>query len=662
MFGFRAGLGGDLPPADAPFQFGDLRGQRGDACLDRRAALRLLPQAGDLAFEIGAAAQFPFVGADEALQSALLLPNVGQLPTESGDGLLLPGDVGLSFLQQVLLVLRGQRLQTERALCRGSGDDLRLLAHPDEGGFGLLDPLFQAALLGEEVLELLSGLTQGLFLRGHSLQAGLCLLQPLLQGFVGKLLPQRFDLGLQGAEPLFRFPALALGPALVVERFLLQAAYLSAQALCLGFDEGLLGLCFLQQAIVLPAQPRGLRFDARLRLRLGLHLAVDGLQLLAPAALFLLEGAVALQPRADVGFAVYGAAVVGDLHALGGHLLAGFAQAGFLLRPSALEVLQPSADGARLLFQPVEFGQGLLGGAAAEGCLLDTRLGALQLRLVVGTLRQFLAQVVDLLFEHVAPDRSLLVALFDALPVAFPGIQAQDVGEDPLAFRRSAGTELVGVALAQVGGVDEGVVFHPQGFDDGLLGLAHGTGVERGPFAFDLLLEVERRLCAFAVALAPAQDAEAAFAAVLVGHAEGVLDGGHHLAVGDEGVVGTGAGFAPHGPGDGVEEGRFARAVFADEDGEVKAAQVQDRVAVRKEALQVEFLGDHRSSPFPLKPRATMKVSQLSLRVACGVKSLTGWKAIFTARMRSAKSSPWKTLMTRWPPGWSSAFAVSRAA
>ncbi len=61
------------------------------------------------------------------------------------------------------------------------------------------------------------------------------------------------------------------------------------------------------------------------------------------------------------------------------------------------------------------------------------------------------------------------------LAVFFPDFQPQDAAQDALAVARALLGELVGLALQEERGVDEGVVIQAQGLLDAQLGLAQGA-------------------------------------------------------------------------------------------------------------------------------------------------------------------------------------------
>jgi len=78
---------------------------------------------------------------------------------------------------------------------------------------------------------------------------------------------------------------------------------------------------------------------------------------------------------------------------------------------------------------------------------------------------------------------------------------------------------------------------------------------------------------------------------------------------------------SPDGPRDRIEKCRLAGTVLSNQAGEMHTAQVNIGLPMGQEVAQAKQFGNHRP---PLKPRATMKDSQLSLRVAGGVWTLTG--------------------------------------
>jgi hypothetical protein len=59
--------------------------------------------------------------------------------------------------------------------------------------------------------------------------------------------------------------------------------------------------------------------------------------------------------------------------------------------------------------------------------------------------------------------------------------------------------------------------------------------------------------------------------------------------------VGLGAGAAPQGPGDGIQQGRFACAVFAGEHGHVNAGEIQrDGIFIGEEIGEFKPNRNHR--------------------------------------------------------------------
>ena len=545
--------------------------------------------------DLRSAAQRPFVRADEALETALLLLERGQLPTQRRGFLSQRLHLRLLFRQDVPTVFVAEWPMAEGAFGFRLGQSRLFRLKREAGLFQLAELLLQTALLAGRRLECLTGLVQrlGARLQLCDLRLGLLHLGGEIVG--GEGAAEGGEFGPQGAEPTLQFGAGGGDGLLVATGLFLQASRLRPQALPLLADGGLLtgGLRF--QAALLVAQRLGGRFDLGLEPRPLLQVAGDGLELLAPAALLGLGGAVALQPRGDLRFAAQGAAVGFHLDALGGHLLRRLAQAGLLLGAAALQFAQAAAQRLALLLQPVEEGELAFQHLAAAGGLLDAGFRLAERGFVPGAAVEFGADLLDALLRHLQLRLDLAQPRLGALQVAIPSLQAEDVGEEALPLGGAARGELVGVSLAQVGGVDEGLVVQAQVFEDGLLRGADGACVDGNPLAIDLLLEVEEGRGALALPLPLAEDAETPLVAVLVGHAEGVLDGGHHLAVGDEVIIAAGAGLAPDGPGDGVEQRRLARAVVADEDGEVQAAQVEIGLPVGKETGQSQVFRDHRN-------------------------------------------------------------------
>ena len=171
--------------------------------------------------------------------------------------------------------------------------------------------------------------------------------------------------------------------------------------------------------------------------------------------------------------------------------------------------------------------------------------------------------------------RELLVAL-----------EAEDLAEHLLALQGSLDGELVGAALDKEDAVDEGLVVHVQAAVQLRLGLAGGAAGDGAEAALAIDLEAVEGAGAAARTLAD----DAVGVAV---HLEVELDAHVVGAVADAVVLDAAAGLAPEGPGDGVEEGRFAVAVAPGEGGQVEAGEVELAVAVGEEVPQAQAAGDH---------------------------------------------------------------------
>ena len=159
-------------------------------------------------------------------------------------------------------------------------------------------------------------------------------------------------------------------------------------------------------------------------------------------------------------------------------------------------------------------------------------------------------------------------------------LKADDFPEHFLALGGGLVGELVGATLDEEGAVDEGVVVHADDavyLELGLTDAVAGYGMKAGG-AFQLKLEV-----AAAGATKAADDA-------VVG--VGGLELQVHVHVGasvvQEVTVAASAGFAPEGPGYGVEESGLSVAVSAAKAGDADAGEVQggDVVAVAEEILE----------------------------------------------------------------------------
>ena len=198
--------------------------------------------------------------------------------------------------------------------------------------------------------------------------------------------------------------------------------------------------------------------------------------------------------------------------------------------------------------------------AFADGC---------KVLLVGGSLGHILSPELDAyvgLFDlSLDAAAALLGPLFQGLVVG----QVEHLGEDFLAFRGGAGREHVGLALEQEGRVHEGVVVQVQDAADVLLGLP--DGVERDGGEASARPEGHFQDC---VTLGSAPGVPAADPVSLGPRRELQLDGHVPETLVDQVVLPAGAGLAPQGPRDAVEEGGLAVAVVAGEAGDVDALQV----------------------------------------------------------------------------------------
>ncbi len=154
------------------------------------------------------------------------------------------------------------------------------------------------------------------------------------------------------------------------------------------------------------------------------------------------------------------------------------------------------------------------------------------------------------------------------LLVAVPDADAQDLGQDFLAFVGRLGGEFVSLALQEKAGVGEDVVVHAQQPLDLGLGLAHAglCFYLPAPLAFGDAgqVGVEFEFGRFAGSLAPDDAIERSFQFENKGHlGRGLVPGG---AI-DNVVVALDPALTEERPGDAIEDRRFARAVEAGDAG-----------------------------------------------------------------------------------------------
>ena len=193
--------------------------------------------------------------------------------------------------------------------------------------------------------------------------------------------------------------------------------------------------------------------------------------------------------------------------------------------------------------------------------------------------------------------------------VGFPGFEAEDAAEDTFAVGGALLGELVGFALEEEGGVDEGVVVEAEGFLDAGLGFAEGPfsqwlPLDRGRGTGDGVgrssvfgLRSSLRDLKFQHSALPLRVGSLDTVAVaLVFEFEGDL-GLFDVGMGvDKAFVGF-PGAAEEGVGDGVEQAGFARAVGSGDAGEVEGGEVNsDGGAVGEEAAEGEGAKNHRGN------------------------------------------------------------------
>ena len=161
--------------------------------------------------------------------------------------------------------------------------------------------------------------------------------------------------------------------------------------------------------------------------------------------------------------------------------------------------------------------------------------------------------------------------------------QVEHFGEAPLPLGRSACGEQVCLTLRQIRRVDECLEVHVQDFADSGVGLPDGVaadGAEGLAFIIGRNLQLKRGSAAAPAGAdgVPADDAvELAagcevqfYAHIGLPH---VYQVGHSERVDSAGAGGSGAGYAPERPGDGVEEGGLAVSVVPAEACDVDAIE-----------------------------------------------------------------------------------------
>ena len=227
--------------------------------------------------------------------------------------------------------------------------------------------------------------------------------------------------------------------------------------------------------------------------------------------------------------------------------------------------------------------------------------GSLESRLVISPARELGVDACDLTTD---PRRLLLARLgllLGAFLVKIVTTQAQDVGQDLLAFARGLDGEGVGSTLEQEGRVDKGLVVEAQGTDDLRLTLDQAAFIEELPIAPYSTLAAARSVVPnvkMQIALpAPLLAALPPHAIALRAEAELELDPHFGLAQGDQLIVAARAGPAPQRPGDGIQQRRLAVTVVARQASQVDATEIERLlVAVAHEVGETEFEWDHGKS------------------------------------------------------------------
>ncbi len=260
------------------------------------------------------------------------------------------------------------------------------------------------------------------------------------------------------------------------------------------------------------------------------------------------------------------------------------------MRDATLQIGQCTLLGAQLLLLAAQRLQRLV---ASSQLLLQIDHGLLrllQLTLVgrlVGQLR------VDLADQRLSSARRLAL-IAGALPGAALELvvqaQPKDVGQYLLALVGRLDGELVGFALHQIGGVDEGVVVHAQELHNACFGVAHRRLGDGPP------LVVARRVdLKLQVALAAPLARATAHDPVAVG-AQAELEINPHIRSRPDAQVigGRSARLAPQRPGHRVQQRGLAVAVVARQAGQVQPIEIQRvGVSVAEEVVQREFEWDH---------------------------------------------------------------------
>ena len=211
---------------------------------------------------------------------------------------------------------------------------------------------------------------------------------------------------------------------------------------------------------------------------------------------------------------------------------------------------------------------------------------ALELLLDGGRFRESLLVVTDEAFLDGGVGLGGLAAIVGVAGKLLVAVEAKDLAQDLFALRGGLHGELVRAALDEEDAVDEGLVVHVDAAVQLGLRLAGGAAGDGAKAA--LAIDLEEVEGAGAAARALADDA--------VGIAvdlEVELDSHVAGAVADAVVLDAATGFAPEGPGDGVEEGGLAVAVLAGEGGEVEGGEVELAVAVGEEVAEAEAARDH---------------------------------------------------------------------
>ena len=169
--------------------------------------------------------------------------------------------------------------------------------------------------------------------------------------------------------------------------------------------------------------------------------------------------------------------------------------------------------------------------------------------------------------------------------------QPQNIGQYLLALVGWLDGELVGFALHQIGGVDEGVIVHAQELHNARLGVTQRRLSDRLPrvvAARHVNLQLQ-------VALAAPFARPAAHDPVAIG-TKGELEIDPHICFAQvyEVVGGRRARLAPQRPRHGIQQRRLAVAVVARQAGQVQPGEVQRvRVLVAKEVMQRKFERNH---------------------------------------------------------------------